>query len=106
MKGIFAERVVSCNNGKKRANRPIKLSANVFSRQFMQAGLVNMVQCILEATGVDSEYFELELTGSMLMADAQQSIEKRYGFRKLSLTLSIDDFGTDHSPLVYLNTFQ
>jgi diguanylate cyclase (GGDEF)-like protein len=85
--------------------RPIKLSVNLSSRQFMQADLVDMVQRILEETGVDPEYFELELTESMLMADAQQSIEKLHGFRKLGLTLSIDDFGTGYSSLAYLKKF-
>jgi diguanylate cyclase (GGDEF)-like protein len=85
--------------------RPIKLSVNLSSRQFMQADLVDMVQCILEETGVDPKYFELELTESMLMTDAQQSIEKLHAFRKLGLTLSIDDFGTGYSSLAYLKKF-
>ncbi|MCW8356518.1 EAL domain-containing protein [Marinomonas pontica] len=84
---------------------PIKLSVNLSSRQFMQADLVDMVERVLEETGVDSEYFELELTESMLMADAQQSIDKLHGFRKLGLTLSIDDFGTGYSSLAYLKKF-
>ena len=71
----------------------------------MQADLVDMVKRILEETGVDPEYFELELTESMLMADAQQSIEKLHSFRKLGLTLSIDDFGTGYSSLAYLKKF-
>jgi EAL domain-containing protein (putative c-di-GMP-specific phosphodiesterase class I) len=85
--------------------RPIKLSVNLSSRQFMQADLVDMVQRILEETGVDPKYFELELTESMLMTDAQQSIEKLHAFRKLGLTLSIDDFGTGYSSLAYLKKF-
>jgi diguanylate cyclase len=83
----------------------IKLSVNLSSRQFMQADLVDMVERVLEETGVDSKYFELELTESMLMVDAQQSIEKLHSFRKLGLTLSIDDFGTGYSSLAYLKKF-
>ena len=84
---------------------PLKLSVNLSSRQFMQADLVDMVERILKETGVEPEYFELELTESMLMADAQQSIDKLHGFRKLGLTLSIDDFGTGYSSLAYLKKF-
>ena len=84
---------------------PIKISVNISSRQFMQADLVDMVRRALEETGVDPEYLELELTESMLMADAQQSIEKLHGFRELGLTLSIDDFGTGYSSLAYLKKF-
>lgn len=84
---------------------PIKLSVNLSGRQFMQADLVEMVGRVLDETGVDPEYLELELTESMLMLDAQQSIEKLYGFRELGLTLSIDDFGTGYSSLAYLKRF-
>lgn len=62
------------------------LSVNLSSRQFMQADLVDMVQTILEETGVDPAYLELELTESMLMTDAKQSIEKLHSFRELGLT--------------------
>ncbi|MDB4837377.1 bifunctional diguanylate cyclase/phosphodiesterase [Marinomonas sp.] len=84
---------------------PIKISVNLSSRQFMQADLVDMVRDILEETEVDPQYLELELTESMLMADAQKSIEKLHGFRELGLTLSIDDFGTGYSSLAYLKKF-
>jgi len=84
---------------------PIKVSVNLSSRQFMQADLVDMVKRILDETGVDPALFELELTESMLMMDAQQSIEKLHGFRELGLTLSIDDFGTGYSSLAYLKKF-
>ena len=84
---------------------PLKLSVNLSSRQFMQADLVDMVERVMQETGVDPEYFELELTESMLMTDAQQSIDKLHGFRKLGLTLSIDDFGTGYSSLAYLKKF-
>ena len=83
----------------------ITLSINLSSRQFMQADLVNMVQQVLHETGVDPKNLELELTESMLMADADQTIEKLHGFRQLGLTLSIDDFGTGYSSLAYLKKF-
>ncbi|MGO3407178.1 putative bifunctional diguanylate cyclase/phosphodiesterase [Marinomonas sp.] len=84
---------------------PISLSVNLSGRQFMQSDLVEMVSQILEETGVDSRYLELELTESMLMADAQQTVEKLHAFRALGLTLSIDDFGTGYSSLAYLKKF-
>lgn len=81
------------------------LSVNLSGRQFMQADLVNMVQQVLIETGVNPKNLELELTESMLMADADQTIEKLHGFRALGLTLSIDDFGTGYSSLAYLKKF-
>ncbi|REG86473.1 putative bifunctional diguanylate cyclase/phosphodiesterase [Marinomonas pollencensis] len=83
----------------------ISLSVNLSGRQFMQSDLVEMVSQVLAETGVDPRYLELELTESMLMADAQQTIEKLHAFRALGLTLSIDDFGTGYSSLAYLKKF-
>lgn len=84
---------------------PISLSVNLSGRQFMQADLVDMVKDVLDETGVDPKYLELELTESMLMADARETIEKLHGFRQLGLSLSIDDFGTGYSSLAYLKKF-
>ncbi|MBJ7538823.1 sensor domain-containing protein [Marinomonas transparens] len=84
---------------------PICVSVNLSGRQFMQTNLVDMVKQVLDETGVDPKYLELELTESMLMADGQQTIVKLHNFRKLGLTLSIDDFGTGYSSLAYLKKF-
>lgn len=84
---------------------PIVVSVNLSSRQFMQPDLVERVQKVLDETGVAPQYLELELTESMLMLDANGTIEKLHEFRELGLTLSIDDFGTGYSSLAYLKKF-
>lgn len=84
---------------------PIPVSVNLSGRQFMQPNLVEMVSQILQETGVDPQYLELELTESMLMSDAEETIEKLLDFRALGITLSIDDFGTGYSSLAYLKKF-
>ena len=83
----------------------ISLSVNLSGRQFMQSDLVSMVKQVLQETGVNPKNLELELTESMLMADADKTIEKLHGFRALGLSLSIDDFGTGYSSLAYLKKF-
>lgn len=83
----------------------INLSVNLSGRQFLQPNLVEVVQQILDETGVDPQYLELELTESMLMSDAHETIEKLHSFREMGLTLSIDDFGTGYSSLAYLKKF-
>ncbi|WP_235890103.1 putative bifunctional diguanylate cyclase/phosphodiesterase [Maribrevibacterium harenarium] len=84
---------------------PISLSVNLSGRQFMQPDLVERVRAVLDETGVDPQYLELELTESMLMADAQETIVKLHAFRAIGLSLSIDDFGTGYSSLAYLKKF-
>ena len=83
----------------------VSVSVNLSSRQFMHPDLVDMVRSALDETGVDPKYLELELTESMLMADANETVEKLHAFRKMGLNLSIDDFGTGYSSLAYLKKF-
>lgn len=84
---------------------PINLSVNLSGRQFLQPNLVEVVQQILDETGIDPKYLELELTESMLMSDVNGTIKKLHDFREMGISLSIDDFGTGYSSLAYLKKF-
>ncbi|MCO4785339.1 MAG: EAL domain-containing protein [Marinomonas atlantica] len=84
---------------------PINVSVNLSGRQFLQHDLVDIVQDILTETKIDPKYLELELTESMLMSDAHETIKKLHAFREMGIMLSIDDFGTGYSSLAYLKKF-
>ena len=84
---------------------PINVSVNLSGRQFLQHDLVDIVQGILTETKIDPKYLELELTESMLMSDAHETIKKLHAFREMGIMLSIDDFGTGYSSLAYLKKF-
>jgi CheY-like chemotaxis protein len=64
-----------------------------------------LVAEVLAETGLAPERLELELTESTVMADAEAFIRATEQFKKLSVTLSIDDFGTGFSSLSYLRRF-
>lgn len=89
----------------EQGHAPICLSVNLSGRQFLQPNLVEVVQQILDDTGIDPKYLELELTESMLMSDVNGTIKKLHDFREMGLSLSIDDFGTGYSSLAYLKKF-
>ena len=60
---------------------------------------------MLDDTGVPPSALELELTESVLMANAEQTAVKLQAFRALGVSLAIDDFGTGYSSLAYLQRF-
>ncbi|MFJ7371256.1 EAL domain-containing protein [Lysinibacillus sp. NPDC098008] len=80
---------------------PMKVSVNLSARQFYQSNLVEVVQQILEETGLEPEFLELEITESMLM-DVHNALTILEDLKKLGIQLSLDDFGTGYSSLYYL----
>ena len=82
------------------AARPI--AVNVSAAQFRRGDLVAEVKRVLEDTGLEGQYLELELTESMLM-DKDVVGDALAGLRALGVKIAIDDFGTGYSSLSYLN---
>jgi len=55
--------------------------------------------------GTDPRRISFELTESVLMDDAEDSVESLIGLKAVGLRLAIDDFGTGYSSLAYLQRF-
>ena len=85
--------------------RPIRVAVNLSARQFYQKDLVGTVARILEQTGLDSRYLELEITESCLMQNTQTTVALLTELSRLGVRFSIDDFGTGYSSLSYLKRF-
>ena len=84
---------------------PIVVSVNVSPRQFRQENLVKSVAEVLQTTGLDACYLELELTESMVMHDAPHLVAMLDELKSLGVQISVDDFGTGYSSLSYLKRF-
>jgi diguanylate cyclase (GGDEF)-like protein len=84
---------------------PLRMSVNLSVRQFYQKDLVDTVSRILEQTGLDSRYLELEITESCLMQNTQTTMTMLSEFNRMGVRFAIDDFGTGYSSLAYLKRF-
>ena len=82
-----------------------RVSVNVSSVQFQNPSFVAMVHRVLHDTGVPPELIELELTESLLIANAEQARATLAALEALGLQIAIDDFGTGYSSLNYLRHF-
>ncbi|WP_449620262.1 putative bifunctional diguanylate cyclase/phosphodiesterase [Robertmurraya sp. Marseille-Q9965] len=83
----------------------MRVSINISALHFNQDSFVKSVEAILFTTNVNPRAVEFELTESMIMPNAIETIHKLVKLKKLGLKLSIDDFGTGYSSLSYLNRF-
>lgn len=81
-----------------------KVAVNVSSLQFNPA-FINLVQQVLDNSGLEPQYLELELTEGVIMSNARDSIEALHELKKLGVSISVDDFGTGYSSLSYLSKF-
>lgn len=84
---------------------PITVAVNLSARQLAAQDVVELASSVLKETGLEAKYLEIELTESMVMADAEAFIEATRRLSGLSIALSIDDFGTGFSSLSYLKRF-
>lgn len=79
-----------------------RVSVNLSGVQIRQADLVQRVARTLQESGCEAQWLELEITESVVMDNAEQTIRMLQGLRDLGVQLSIDDFGTGYSSLSYL----
>lgn len=78
------------------------IAVNVSGIQVQRPNFVEMVQTVLERTGLAANLLELELTESVMMDRVEGTLEKLESLRCLGIQFSIDDFGTGYSSLGYL----
>jgi diguanylate cyclase (GGDEF)-like protein len=83
----------------------IGVAVNLSGRQFGDPGLVQMVTDVLAESGLPPGAVTLEITETVLMEEAEATIETLLSLKSLGVRLSVDDFGTGYSSLSYLRRF-
>jgi diguanylate cyclase (GGDEF)-like protein/PAS domain S-box-containing protein len=78
------------------------VSVNVSARRFNAADLPATVAEALAAADLDGRHLCLELTESVMMENAEETIATLAELKKQRVKISIDDFGTGYSSLSYL----
>jgi len=81
------------------------VSVNISGVQFKQPSFISTVNNVLQDTGLDPRYLELELTESILMESTETAIRTLKELKSMGVRISIDDFGTGYSSLSYLKRF-
>ena len=83
----------------------LSLAVNLSARQFNASGLVEMVERTTSELGFERERLELEITESVIMRNAQATLDALEALSRMGIQLAVDDFGTGYSSLSYLRRF-
>ncbi|MCP5302572.1 MAG: EAL domain-containing protein [Pseudomonadales bacterium] len=82
-----------------------KIAVNLSALQFDDEDFIERTGQLLKETGLSPKSLELELTESVIMKDAETTIEALNVIKSMGISLSVDDFGTGYSSLNYLSQF-
>jgi EAL domain-containing protein (putative c-di-GMP-specific phosphodiesterase class I) len=81
------------------------ISVNLSSREFKQPNLAEVVARVLDETGLDPQWLELEITEATLRQNLEVAQTTLRDLQNLGVRIALDDFGTGFSSLGYLKQF-
>jgi diguanylate cyclase (GGDEF)-like protein/PAS domain S-box-containing protein len=81
------------------------MAVNISAMELRDESFLEGVFAILEDTGLDPRFLELELTESVLMKHAESAESILKTLRARGVQVAVDDFGTGYSSLSYLRRF-
>lgn len=80
----------------------LPIAVNLSARNLRDDNLLERIRRLQADLGVAPGLFEMELTESTVMEDAEFALRVLHGLRDTGIPLYIDDFGTGYSSLAYL----
>ncbi|MBI1891483.1 MAG: EAL domain-containing protein [Burkholderiales bacterium] len=98
----------ACKQAKEWINQgmpAITVAVNISALEFRHQDFFKCVREILQETGLDAGFLQLELTESVLMRNVESSTTILQALKEMGVQLAVDDFGTGYSSLSYLNQF-
>ncbi len=82
----------------------IPISVNISVKQFMLPEFIQTVEEKIKRYNIKRGMLKFELTESLFLNDLEKVVQKMHKLRDMGISISLDDFGTGFSSLVYLKS--
>ncbi|PKL37426.1 MAG: hypothetical protein CVV44_13820 [Spirochaetae bacterium HGW-Spirochaetae-1] len=92
----------SCRHNKEWQNMgypPLRVSVNISPPEMNHPDFVSNLERIIQQTGLDPKWLELEITETAIMSNEDEARKKLLAIHSMGISISIDDFGTGYSSL-------
>ncbi|MBB5207975.1 EAL domain-containing protein [Chiayiivirga flava] len=99
---VLREACMTLQRWNRHALDDIGMAVNVSVLQLLRGNLPDLLRRVLAEIDIPPARLELEVTESMVMANAEQTISVLRELKDIGVSLAIDDFGTGYSSLIYL----
>ncbi len=84
---------------------PISVAVNISPKQFRHQDITQLIASVLEETGLEPRYLEMEITETAVMDNVETAASKLNDIQKMGVDISVDDFGTGYTSISYLKQF-
>jgi diguanylate cyclase (GGDEF)-like protein len=79
-----------------------RVAVNLPASFIMHPNAVGQIVDILETTGLQPKYLEIEITENTFITNTEHAIKVLEQLRKMDINIAVDDFGTGYSSMSYL----
>ena len=100
---VLRQAVSQIASWRKQGLADIRVAINLSAKHFHRSDLVPYIKQLLHAADVEPELLELELTEGAVLQNPVKVKQNISDLKSLGVHISLDDFGTGHSSLVWLS---
>ncbi|MGD8912696.1 MAG: EAL domain-containing protein [Candidatus Thiodiazotropha sp.] len=96
------EACAACRRWQEQGLPPVRIAVNLSGHQFRTVDIEVLVRRVLQETGLDPHWLELEVTENIILPNAARIIRTLRDLKAIGVNQALDDFGTGYSSLSYL----
>lgn len=81
---------------------PVRVAVNLSERQFLRPDLVESIACVLDESGLEPKWLDLELNFSLLSSSPAERMRTLEALIQMGVHISVANLGKGYSSLAYL----